>query len=123
MLDAALTGGIRGAEAGQIALLVGGEAAHLDAVLPAGLLDELLRATEGPAARILSTGFARVGKGEMPKAPVPAAQAALEDAGLSIADLDVIKTHNPFAVNDLWFARETGADADAMNPFGMEIAG
>ena len=29
--------------------------------------------------------------------------------GSRSADIDVIKTHNPFAVNDLWFARETGA--------------
>ncbi len=79
------------------------------------------RAGDGVAARVLATGFARVGRGEMPKAPVPAASQALRDAGLSISDMDVIKTHNPFAVNDLWFARETGADADAMNPFGCSL--
>jgi acetyl-CoA acetyltransferase len=79
------------------------------------------RAGGAPHARILATGFARVARGEMPKAPVPAAAAALADAGLRIADVDVIKTHNPFAVNDLWFARETGADADAMNPFGCSL--
>jgi acetyl-CoA acetyltransferase len=71
--------------------------------------------------RILSSGFARVDRGEMPKAPVPAASIALRDAGLSISDIDVIKTHNPFAVNDLWFARETGADLEAMNPFGCSL--
>ncbi|MEA2324285.1 MAG: acetyl-CoA C-acetyltransferase, partial [Solirubrobacteraceae bacterium] len=76
---------------------------------------------DGPVARILATGFARVGRGEMPKAPVPAAQAALGDAGLDIADMDVVKTHNPFAVNDLWFARQTGADAETMNPFGCSL--
>src|SRR3954454_8857379 len=71
--------------------------------------------------RLVSSGFARVGRGEMPKAPVPAAAVALRDAGLSISDIDVIKTHNPFAVNDLWFARETGADLDAMNPYGCSL--
>jgi acetyl-CoA acetyltransferase len=75
----------------------------------------------GPAARVLATGFARVKAGEMPKAPVPAAAAALHDAGLSLDQIDVIKTHNPFAVNDLWFARETGADLEAMNPFGCSL--
>ena len=54
------------------------------------------------------SGFARVGRGEMPKAPVPAARAALDDAGLTFDDIDVIKTHNPFVVNDLWLARERG---------------
>ncbi len=78
-------------------------------------------APSGTSARILASGFARVSRGEMPKAPVPAAAAALADAGLAIADIDLIKTHNPFAVNDLWFARETGADLDAMNPFGCSL--
>ena len=76
---------------------------------------------DGPVARILSTGFARAEPARMPKAPVPAAFGALQDAGLSLADVDVIKTHNPFAVNDLWFARETGCDLDAMNPFGCSL--
>ncbi len=76
---------------------------------------------EGPVARVLATGFARVSPGEMPKAPVPAAQAALGDAGLDFADIDLIKTHNPFAVNDLWFAAHTGVDLHAMNPYGCSL--
>lgn len=87
----------------------------------AGLIVTSAARASGPVARILSTGFARVGAGEMPKAPVPAASQALDDAGLSISGIDVIKTHNPFAVNDLWFARETGADAEAMNPYGCSL--
>jgi acetyl-CoA acetyltransferase len=87
----------------------------------AGLMVTSASRADGVVARVLSTGFARVGRGEMPKAPVPAASIALRDAGLSIGDIDVIKTHNPFAVNDLWFARETGADVDAMNPFGCSL--
>jgi acetyl-CoA acetyltransferase family protein len=76
---------------------------------------------EGPLARILATGFARVEPGRMPKAIVPAARAALADAGLAISDVHAIKTHNPFAVNDLWFARETGVDPAEMNPFGCSL--
>ena len=76
---------------------------------------------DGPAARILASGFARVGRGEMPKAPVPAAAAALADAGLALADLDVIKSHNPFAVNDLWFAQQTGFALERMNPHGCSL--
>ncbi len=72
-------------------------------------------------ARILGTGFARVARGRMPKAPVPAARQALEDAGIDIGAVDVIKTHNPFAVNDIWFARETGVDLAAMNPYGSSL--
>jgi acetyl-CoA C-acetyltransferase len=85
--------------------------------------EDRARALSGGAgvARILATGFARVEKGRMPKAPVPAARQALADAGLEIGAVDVIKTHNPFAVNDVWFARETGVDAESMNPYGSSL--
>lgn len=72
-------------------------------------------------ARILATGFARVERGRMPKAPVPAARKALDDAGLSFGDVHIVKTHNPFAVNDVYFARQTGVDAAAMNPYGCSL--
>ena len=57
----------------------------------------------------------------MPKAPVPAAERALRDAGLTIGDVDVVTTHNPFAVNDLWFSRETGFPVERMNPYGSSL--
>ena len=79
------------------------------------------RGVGGPVARVLATGFARVAPGTMPKAPVPAAQAALDDAGLTFEQLDVVKTHNPFAVNDLWFAEQTGVEVSAMNPYGCSL--
>ena len=76
---------------------------------------------DGPFARLLSSGFARVEAGAMPKAPVPAAMGALSDAGLELSDIEIVKSHNPFVVNDLWFAREMGADAAAMNPYGCSL--
>ena len=79
------------------------------------------RGVSGPLAKIVSTGFARVAPGTMPKAPVPAARVALDAAGIDFPGVDVIKTHNPFAVNDLWFARETGVDAERMNPYGCSL--
>ena len=33
----------------------------------------------------------------------------------------MIKTHNPFAVNDVWLARELGVDAYELNPFGSSL--
>lgn len=57
----------------------------------------------------------------MPTAPVPAALEALADAGVGFEDLDVVSTHNPFAVNDLWFSRETGVPLEDMNPFGCSL--
>jgi acetyl-CoA acetyltransferase family protein len=76
---------------------------------------------DGPLGQVLASGFARVDPGTMPKAPVPAAHAALQDAGLDYSDIDVIKTHNPFVVNDLWFAKETGVDAETINPYGCSL--
>ena len=57
----------------------------------------------------------------MPKAPLPAARAALDAAGLRFENLDAVTTHNPFAVNDLWFAQQTGFALDEMNPFGCSL--
>ncbi|MGH3086537.1 MAG: thiolase family protein [Rubrobacteraceae bacterium] len=75
----------------------------------------------GGVVRLLSTGFARVEKARMPKAPVPAARAALADAGLGMEDIDVIKTHNPFAVNDAYFAKEMGVSVKDMNDYGSSL--
>ena len=71
--------------------------------------------------RILGVGFARVAKSRMPQAPVPAARSALEAAGRSLSDVRAITTHNPFAVNDLYFAQETGIKAEDMNAFGCSL--
>jgi acetyl-CoA acetyltransferase family protein len=71
--------------------------------------------------RLLATGFARVAKARMPQAPVPAARAALADAGLDIGDIDVIKTHNPFAVNDVYFSRAMGVPVERMNEYGSSL--
>lgn len=70
---------------------------------------------------ILGYGQARVEPAFMPKAPVPATRAALDDAGLSIDDIDAVKSHNPFAVNDIVFSRETGFSLDAMNNYGCSL--
>src|SRR5207237_547451 len=56
----------------------------------------------------------------VPPAPPPASH-ALSDAGLDISQIHVIKTHNPFAVNALWFAREMGVGAEPMNPYGSSL--
>lgn len=75
----------------------------------------------GPEIAILGFGQARVEVAYMPAAPVPAARRALDQAGLTIADIDAVKSHNPFAVNDIVFARETGFDVSRMNNFGCSL--
>jgi len=76
---------------------------------------------EGPLAHLRSSGAARVEPGYMPKSPVPAAQAALRHAGLGVSDVHVIKTHNPFAVNDVWLSRELGVPWEDVNPYGSSL--
>ncbi|MCR4315089.1 MAG: thiolase family protein [Planctomycetes bacterium] len=71
--------------------------------------------------QVVSFGSARVGKATMPKATVPAAKAALSNAGIGIADVFAIKTHNPFALNDVYFSREMGVALDRMNNFGCPL--
>ena len=73
------------------------------------------------SARILGFGQARVEKGFMPAAPVPASKAALDQAGLGIGVIDLVTSHNPFAVNDLVFAIETGFPLEAMNRHGCSL--
>jgi acetyl-CoA acetyltransferase family protein len=76
---------------------------------------------DGGFARVLAFGSARVEKARMPKAPVPAAQRALADAGLKPTQIDLVSTHNPFAVNDLWLSQQLGLDTERMNQFGSSL--
>ncbi|MCF8150508.1 MAG: thiolase family protein [Burkholderiaceae bacterium] len=73
------------------------------------------------AIRLHGFGLSRVELAYMPEAMLPAAQSALAQAGRSIAQMTAIKTHNPFAVNDLFFAKQTGADLKTMNNYGCSL--
>jgi len=73
------------------------------------------------AVRLRGFGLARAALAHMPESTVPAAQRALDQAGRSVAQMAAIKTHNPFAVNDVFFARQTGADPMTMNNYGCSL--
>jgi acetyl-CoA acetyltransferase family protein len=73
------------------------------------------------SVQILSYGQSRCKPAYMPLAPVPAARAALETAGLTIDDMNAIKTHNPFAVNDVYFSREFDLAPEAFNNHGSSL--
>jgi acetyl-CoA acetyltransferase len=79
--------------------------------------------SKNPAIEIelLSFGMYREEKGFMPAAPGPAAAQALARAGLRADQLDAVKTHNPFAVNDIAMARCIGFPWEAMNNYGSSI--
>lgn len=72
-------------------------------------------------ARIMAYGFSRAKKGFMAMAVVPAAQMALDQAGISIDEVKVIKTHNPFAANDIYLADQMKIDVNAFNNFGSSM--
>lgn len=84
------------------------------------IADEISRDSK-IVVELLGFGQARVEKGHMPMAVAPAALAALKNAGLTIKDVGAVKTHNPFAVNDIAFARETGFPLQKMNNFGCSL--
>ncbi len=71
--------------------------------------------------QVLSYGEGRAKKGYMAQAIIPAARQALSRAGIGIEDVRVIKTHNPFAVNDVYFCREMGVKAEEMNNYGSSL--
>jgi len=71
--------------------------------------------------QVISYGYARERKGYMAAAPVPAARLALKNAGFKVEDMKVIKTHNPFIVNDLYFAQQFGIDPNGFNNYGCSM--
>ena len=75
----------------------------------------------GIEIQVISYGQSRAKPAHMPMAPVPAARKALDDAGLRIYDVTVIKTHNPFAVNDIYFSRSFDVALDAFNNHGSSL--
>jgi acetyl-CoA acyltransferase len=71
--------------------------------------------------RIVSFGFARTKKAHMAGAVAPSAQMALENAGIKVADLSAIKTHNPFAANDVVMAKVLGLNVNSINNYGCSL--
>ena len=71
--------------------------------------------------QIVSYGFARTKPAFMPAAPVPASEMALATAGLKITDIKSLKSHNPFAINDVNFAKKFGVDVMKMNNYGSSL--
>ena len=71
--------------------------------------------------RVLATGQARVDKGFMPAAPVPAARDALAKAGLQASQITHLKTHNPFVVTDIVVSRELDFPVEKINGFGCSL--
>jgi 3-oxoadipyl-CoA thiolase len=75
-----------------------------------------------PLARIVAIGVAGVDPAYMGIGPIPAIRRALEAAGLSLADIDLIEINEAFAAQVLACVRELGIDEERLNVNGGAIA-
>ena len=73
-------------------------------------------------ARIVSSATAGVDPAIMGTGPIPASRKALEKAGWSVADLDLVESNEAFAAQSLCVLRELGLDPDKVNVNGGAIA-
>ncbi len=80
-----------------------------------------LGADNGVEIQVVSYGYARTKPAFMAAAVYPAAQMALDNAGISVSDVKAIKTHNPFAANDIFLADKLGIDVNGMNNYGCSL--
>ena len=84
--------------------------------------DEAAKRGLTPLARIKSWATAGVDPSVMGIGPVPASRKALDKAGWTIADLDLIEANEAFAAQALAVGKELGWDAERVNVNGGAIA-
>lgn len=77
-----------------------------------------------PRLRLVSFAYAGVEPELMGLGPVPATRRALERAGLTLDDMDLLEVNEPFAVQVLAFCDQLGIDPDdeRLNPYGGALA-
>ncbi|HTK34636.1 MAG TPA: acetyl-CoA C-acetyltransferase [Caulobacteraceae bacterium] len=84
--------------------------------------EEAVRRGIEPLARIASWANAGVDPAVMGTGPIPATRKALEKAGWTLADLDLIESNEAFAAQSLCVVRELGLDDARVNVNGGAIA-
>lgn len=75
-----------------------------------------------PLARLVAYAHAGVDPLHMGIGPVPATRMALERAGLSVGDIDVVEANEAFAAQACAVTRELGFDPAKVNPNGSGIS-
>ena len=75
-----------------------------------------------PLARIVATAASALSPELMGMGPVASSRLALERAGLTIGDIDLVEINEAFAVQVIASARELGIDPDRLNVHGGAIA-
>ena len=84
--------------------------------------DVAARAGLQPMARLVSYALAGVPNEIMGEGPIPATRAALQKAGLTLEQMDVIEANEAFAAQALAVMRGLGLDPARTNPNGGAIA-
>jgi acetyl-CoA C-acetyltransferase len=95
-----------------------------DAAAAVVLMDAAAAQREGrkPLARLVAYGHSGVDPKIMGIGPVPAVRQALERAGLTIDQIDVIESNEAFAAQACAVTKELGLDPAKVNPNGGAIA-
>ena len=75
-----------------------------------------------PMARVVATAIAGVDPAVMGLGPIPATRKALERAGITVADLDLVELNEAFASQSVACIRELGLDPARVNVDGGAIA-
>jgi len=75
-----------------------------------------------PRARIVASTVAAIRPEIMGLGPIPAIQALLAQAGMSMHEIDVVEINEAFAAQIVPCKQELGIDDDKLNPFGGAIA-
>ena len=75
-----------------------------------------------PMARLAGYSFAGVEPKYMGIGPIPAVRKLLDEAGLTVADIDVWEVNEAFAAQALAVARDLDLPADKVNPNGSGIS-
>ncbi len=75
-----------------------------------------------PLARIVATGVSALSPEIMGLGPIQASRRALANAGLSMADMDLVEINEAFAVQVIESARQLDIDPERLNVHGGSIA-
>jgi acetyl-CoA acetyltransferase family protein len=85
-------------------------------------LEDALRRGLKPLGRLVGWGISGVEPKVMGRGPVPASKIALEKAGLSLENIDLIEVNEAFAAQYLAVEKELGLDREKVNVNGGAIA-
>jgi acetyl-CoA C-acetyltransferase len=75
-----------------------------------------------PKARIIASAVAAIRPEIMGLGPIPAVAKVLEQAGMTLEDIDIVELNEAFAAQVVPCMQEWGIDPEKLNPYGGAIA-